>query len=153
MMLENLPVETIEYRLPPEEQVCSCCGGEMHEMGTEIRQELKHIPAEVKVVKHVRYKYSCSPCEHNEIEVIIKTASMPNPVISGSLASPSLVAHIMTQKYSEGMPLYRQEKQFSRMGLVLSRQTISNWMIQGADRWLKSIYHRMHQLLLKWILF
>ena len=55
----------------------------------------------------------------------------------------------MTQKYLEGMPLYRQEKQFSRMGLVLSRQTIANWMIQGADRWLYSVYHRMHQLLLK----
>lgn len=148
MMLENLPVETIEYRLSPEEQVCSCCGGEMHEMGTEIRQELKLVPAEVKVVKHVRHKYSCRPCEHNEIEVNIKTASMPNPVISGSLASPSIVAHIMTQKYSEGMPLYRQEKQFSRMGLDLSRQTIANWMILGADRWLYSIYHRMHQLLL-----
>jgi transposase len=47
------------------------------------------------------------------------------------------------------MPLYRQEKQVSRMGLVLSRQTIANWTIQGTDRWLYSIYHHMHQLLLK----
>lgn len=45
-MLENLPVETVEYRLPDEEQVCSCCGGTLHEMSTEVRQELVYIPAE-----------------------------------------------------------------------------------------------------------
>ena len=114
-MLENLPVETIEYRLSEEEQVCSCCGGKLHEMSTEVRQELKYIPAEVKVVKHVRYVYSCRHCEHDEIETPIQTAPMPKPAISNSLASPSIVAHIMSQKYVEGLPLYRQEKHWKRM--------------------------------------
>jgi transposase len=149
MMLENLPVETVEYRLPAEEQVCSCCGGKLHEMSMEVRKEIKYIPAEVKVVEHVRYVYSCRHCEHEEIETPITTAPMPKPVISGSLASPSIMAHIMTQKYVEGLPLYRQEKQFNRMGLTLSRQTIANWMIYGADRWLNVLYDRMHHLLLK----
>jgi transposase len=99
LMLENLPVETIEYRLSEEEQVCSCCSGKLHEMSTEIRQELKYIPAEVKVVKHVRHVYSCRTCEQEAIETPIQTASMPKPVISGSLASPSFLAHIMSQKY------------------------------------------------------
>jgi transposase len=148
MMLENLPVETVEYRLSAEEQVCSCCSGKMHEMSTEIRREIKYIPAEVKVVEHVRYVYSCRLCEHEEIETPITTAPMPKPVISGSLASPSIMAHIMTQKYVEGLPLYRVEKQFNRMGLALSRQTIANWMIYGADRWLGVLYNRMHHLLL-----
>lgn len=148
IMLENLPVETIEYRLSDEEQVCSCCGDNLHEMSTEVRQELKYIPAEVKVVKHVRYVYSCRHCEREEIQTPIQTAPMPKPVISGSLASPSIIAHIMTQKYVEGLPLYRQEKQFHRMGLDLSRQTMANWMIQGADQWLYFLYNRMHQLLL-----
>ena len=85
-MLENLPVETIEYRLSEEEQVCSCCGGNLHEMSTEVRQELKYIPAEVKVVKHVRYVYSCRHCEHEEIETPIKTASMPKPANSRQLS-------------------------------------------------------------------
>ena len=55
-MLENLPVETIEYRLTDEEQVCSCCGGALHEMSTEVRQELIYIPAELKV------RETCSIC-------------------------------------------------------------------------------------------
>jgi transposase len=147
-MLENLPVETIEYRLPAEEQVCSCCSGALHEMSTEVRQELVFIPAELKVKKHVQYVYSCRHCEHEEIETPIKTATRPNPVISGSLASPSILSHIMTQKYVEGLPLYRQEKQFNRMGVNLSRQTFANWMMIGADRWLSVLYNRMHILLL-----
>lgn len=148
MMLENLPVETVEYRLSTEEQVCSCCGGKLHEMSTEVRKKIKYIPAEVKVVEHVRYVYSCRRCEHVEIETPITTAPLPKPVISGSLASPSIMAHIMTQKYVESLPLYRVEKQFNRMGLASSRQTIANWMIYGADRWLGVLYNRIHQLLL-----
>lgn len=147
-MLENLPVETIEYRLSAEDQVCSCCNGTLHEMSTEVRQEIVYIPAELKVVKHVQYVYSCRRCEHVEIETPIKTAPMPKPAISGSLASPSILSHIMTQKYVEGLPLYRQEKQFNRMGINLSRQTFANWMIIGAERWLSILYDRMHLLLL-----
>jgi len=147
--LENLPVETIEYRLPPEEQVCSCCGEDLHEMSTEVRQELKVIPAQVSVVKHVRYVYSCRRCEREDIQTPIVTAAMPAPVLPGSVASPSAIAHIMTQKYVEGMPLYRQEQQLSRLGIELSRQTMANWMIQGAEWWLRPLYDRMHEHLLK----
>ena len=149
LMLENLPVETIEHRLPEEKQVCSCCGGNLHEMSTEVRQELKYIPAEVKVVKHVRYVYSCRHCDQNEIKTPVQTAPMPKPAIPGSLASPSILAHIMNQKYVEGLPLYRQEKKWKRIGLALSRQTMANWMIYSASHWLEKIYQRMHQLLLK----
>lgn len=112
-MLENLPTETVEYRLSEEEQPCSCCGGSLHEMSTEIRQELKVIPAQVKVVKHVRYVYGCRQCERNEVETPIVTATMPTPVYPGSLASPSAMAYTMSQKYVESMPLYRQEKQLA----------------------------------------
>jgi transposase len=148
-MIENLPVETIEYRLSEEEQNCSCCGGALHEMSTETRQELKIIPAEVKVVKHVRHVYACRHCEHEAIHTPVITAPMPRPVYSGSLASPSIMAYIMNQKYVDSMPLYRQEQQFERLGVKLSRQTLANWMIYGADKWLRLLYHRMLDHLLK----
>lgn len=147
--LKDLPVETIEYRLPPEEQVCPCCGEALHEMSTEVRQELKIIPAQVSVVKHVRYTYACRRCEREEIKTPVVTAPMPAPVLSKSLASPSAMAHIMAQKYVESMPLYRQEKALIRQGVELSRQTLANWMIQGSERWLSPLYKRMHEHLLK----
>lgn len=146
--LEDLPTETVEYRLSAEEQVCSCCGGSLHEMSTEVRQEVKVIPAEVKVVKHIRHVYACRGCERNEIETPIVTAPMPSPVYPGSLASPSSMAYVMSQKYVEGLPLYRQEKQFERLGFTLSRQTMANWMLYGANKWLSHVYARMKTVML-----
>jgi len=148
-VLKDLPVETVEYCLPSEEQICSNCEGPLHEMSTEVRQEIKIIPAQVKLVRHVRHVYSCRRCEREEISVPVLTAPAPSPVIPGSLASPSAVAHIMNGKYVDGLPLYRQEQQFSRLGVELSRQTMANWVIQGADRWLAPLHDRLHQLLLE----
>lgn len=147
--LENLPTETIHYRLAEEEQVCLCCGGTVHETSTEIRREIKIIPAQVKVVEHVQHIYSCRQCEREGIETPIVTAKMPTPIYPKSLASASAMAYIMNQKYVEGMPLYRQEKQLERFGVYLSRQTLANWMIYGATNWLSILYKRMHKLLLE----
>lgn len=146
--LEDLRVETVEYRLPEHERICPCCNGALHEMSKEIRRELKVTPPEVSVVEHTRYVYSCRHCESNHIETPILTASMPNPVLPGSLASPSALAYIMSQKFVDGLPLYRQEKQMERFGVDLSRQTMSNWMLCGAE-WLEVIYKRMHHELLQ----
>lgn len=97
-MLEHLPVERIEYRLSEEERVCGCCGNLMHEMSMETRRELKHIPAQTVVVEHVQYIYGCRSCEHNEISPPVVKAQMPCPAFPGSLASPSMVAYIMSKK-------------------------------------------------------
>ena len=144
-VLEDLPVETVEYRLPAEEQICSCCGGPLHEMSTEVRQELQIIPAQVKVVRHIRYVYACRRCEREEINTPIVTAPAPSPVFPGSLASPSAMAYIMNQKYGEGLPLYRQEQQFAALGIELSRQTLANWVLRGANNWLSLICDRLHE--------
>jgi transposase len=146
--LRDLPVETVEYQLPAEERVCPCCNGSLHTMSTEVRQELKIIPAEVKVVKHVRHVYSCRQCEREATETPVITAPMPRPAAPGSLASPSILAFIMAQKYVMGLPLYRQEQQFAQLGVELSRQTLANWMLQAAERWLQSLYERMRTHLL-----
>lgn len=147
--LKSLPLETVEYRLIEEEQVCPCCSGALHEMSTETRQELKIIPAVVKVVQHVRYVYACRHCEKQEIHTPIRTAPMPAPVVPGSLVSPSMMAYVMSQKYVDSLPLYRQEKQFQRLGVELSRQTMANWMIAGSERWLAPLYEYMHKELVK----
>jgi transposase len=146
--LQDLPVEIIEYQLPAEEQVCPCCNGPLHAMSTEVRQELKVIPAEVKVVKHIRHVYSCRHCEQEATETPVITAPMPKPVAPGSLASPSALAFTMVQKYVMGLPLYRQEQQFAHLGLELSRQTLSNWMLQAANTWLHPLYERVRTHLL-----
>ena len=146
--LSALPVEVVVHKLPEEEMNCPECNDTMHVMAHEIRRELKIIPAKAKVVEHKREVCSCRNCEKNNDHVPIVKAPMPEPVIRGSLASPSAVAHIMTQKYVMYAPLYRQEKDWERQGVYLSRQTMANWVIRCSKDWLQPLYDRMHGILL-----
>ncbi len=145
---EGLPEEIVSYSLAESERVCPACDAPLHKMSEEVRRELKIVPAQVSVVKHVRDVYSCRHCQANEIETPVKTASMPKPAFPNSLASPSAVAYIMNGKFVEGLPLYRQEQILERLGVELSRQTMANWMIRGADC-LKILYERIKLQLLQ----
>lgn len=145
---KDLPIERIEYRLAEDEQICTACGEHLHEMSEELRHEVKLIPAQVKIVQHARIVYGCRNCEKNGIEVPIKTATAPRPVIEKGLASPSAVAYVMTMKFVDGVPLYRQERHYTRLGIDLSRGVLSNWMLKGSE-WLELICGRMKQKLIE----
>ncbi len=90
----------------------------------------------------------CRRYEDDSIKTHVVTAPMPAPVLPGSLASPSAVTYVMSQKYVESMPLYRHEQHLARFDIPLSRQTLGNRMIQSAERWLRPLYARMHTHLL-----
>ena len=141
----GLPVETLIYALPENERICPDCGNSLHLCGHDvIRRELVVIPAEYKVREHTGEVWSCRNCEqHSESVPMIKTMP-PAPVIKGSgIASPSLVAHIANQKYCLALPLYRQEQEFSRNNINLSRQTMANWLIYVSEHWLSPVYQAL----------
>ena len=144
---EDLPVEIVVHELPEEEQICPECGGELHVMGREKRRELKIIPARAVIVEHVRKAYACRACEQNAESVPVLKASAPEPVIRGSFAAPETVAHIMCQKFVMGAPLYRQEQDWNRQGILLSRQTMSNWLLKATEDWLEPLYDALHERL------
>lgn len=148
-LLENLPVETIEYQISDQELDCDNCGEKLHEMSKEIRRELKIIPPKVSIVEHVRFIYACRNCEKNNINTNIKTASMPKPALPGSIASSSAIAYVMNEKFVKAIPLYRQEQEWKRIGVKISRQTMANWMITSSNKWLSIIYERMKKHLIK----
>jgi transposase len=145
----DLPVEIVEHFLPEDQQICPSCGSQLHIMGKEIRRELKIVPAKAVIVEHIDYVYACRNCEKDAENVPIIKAPMDKPVIKGSFASPEAVAHIMTQKFVNGTPLYRQEQEWGRMGICLSRQTMSNWMLRCSEDWLEPIYEALHENLRK----
>ena len=107
---EDLPMEVIEHKLPEKDSICPDCGSELHTMGKETRDELKVIPAKAVIVRHIRHVYSCRNCEKTSDHTPIVKAEIPEPVIKGSFASPETIAHIATQKFMMGSPLYRQEQ-------------------------------------------
>ena len=144
---EDLPVEVIEHELPETGRICPDCGGELHTMGGETREEVKLIPAKAVIVRHVRYVYTCRNCEETSDHVPIVKADMPEPVIKGGFASPETIAHIASQKFMMALPLYRQEQEWNQNGIQLSRQTMSNWLIKASEEWLEPIYEAMkHRL-------
>lgn len=147
--LSGLPVERTEYELPPEQRICPECGGPMDDIGVHIHRVLKLIPAKVVVEEQAVHTYACRPCGQTGDHTPMVTADALKPLISGSLASPSLVAHLMTQKYQNGLPLYRLEKGFQFDGVSISRQTMANWIIHCAENFLLGIYLLLISYLLK----
>ena len=119
----------------------------MHKMGEDVRSELKIVPAQVTVVDHVKFKYGCRNCEKNNETAPIVTAPAPNPVIKRGNASASSMAYVMTAKFVDGVPLYRQEAHLSRLGLEISRSVLSTWMIKGSEL-LEVIYVAAHHILI-----
>jgi len=115
----KLPTEQIVHELPEGEQVCPVCGGKMHACGHEVvRRELRYVPAQYKVVEHVQTAYSCRNCEKNALATPMKKSEVPAGLIPGSgIVSPSLLAHILNNKYALALPLYRQEQEFQRIGV------------------------------------
>jgi len=147
--LSGLPVERIDYELSEEERACPECGGLMCDIGVTIRDEIEIIPARVVHKEHAVHAYGCKKCGRSgEYTPIIKTET-PAPLISGSLATPSAVAHIAVQKYVNGVPLYRQEKGLGYDNVTLSRQTMANWIVYCAQNYLLAIYNLMKIYLLR----
>jgi transposase len=145
----NLPVETVECVLPDDEQACGVCGNPLHEIGKEVvRKELKIIPAKAIVVEYVRHAYSCRNCEQTAEKVPIVKAPLPPQVIKGSICAPETLAHIAVQKCVMGSPLYRQEQEWRRDGIRITRQTMANWMIRCCEDYLEPIYDELHRQLL-----
>ncbi|WP_430734241.1 IS66 family transposase [Fodinisporobacter ferrooxydans] len=145
----NLPVVEILCELEEEKRVCEECSGNMRVLGKEtVREELEIIPAQVRRLRYVRQSYVCESCEKETGEATIVKAPTPAPVIKRSLASASTVAHVMYQKYVNGMPLYRQEKDWANQGIILSRATLANWVIRAATDWLVPLWETMKSYLL-----
>ena len=147
---KDIEVEVVEHNLPEEERECPRCGEVMTKMGQEERLELVLISARAILRKHIYYTYSCRNCEKNADCTPMINTTQGSPLIPGSYASPEAVAHVIAQKFVMGAPLYRQEQDWNRQGIMLSRQTMANWLIRCANDWLSPIYDVLHAELVKY---
>jgi len=144
----DLPREVVVHDLTDEEKVCDCCNGELHKIGEDKAEKLEFIPAQVKVIEHVRPKYACRQCEKLGTQNTIKQAPVPLGPIPKGIATASLLSQLITSKYQYGLPLYRQESLFKQYGIELSRQTMSDWMIKSAKLF-QALYDRLRAELLE----
>lgn len=110
----------------------------MERIGEEyVRRELVFTPAKCEVYEYYTESYGCSDCKEGkgdtEKSVIVKS-KVPPALIGKGPASSSTVAWTIYQKYANGMPLYRQEKDWKEYGAAVSRTTLANWIIYSAEQ-------------------
>ena len=127
---EELPRVEVIHDIEEDQKQCAC-GSKLIRIGEEVSEQLNYIPARLEVIRHIRPKYACKTCEGIETEgSIVKIAPVPKQIIEKSIASAGLLAHIITAKFVDALPFYRQEKQFARLGYEISRSNMTNWTIQ-----------------------
>ena len=137
--LEGLPVVVFEHSMT-EEELESLFGKEgWKQLPDEVYRRYSFTPAKVEVEEHHVKVYAGKKTEE------IVRAPHPETLLRGSLVSPSLEAAVMNAKYVNAVPLYRQEQEFERYGLHISRQNMANWTIQCADRYLAVLYDYLHE--------
>lgn len=119
----GLPRRRIVHDISPEHRACPECGAERRKIGEETREQLEYIPASLVVLDHVRPKYACKCCEAH----VVIAPRLPEPIEKG-LPGTGLLAHVVTSKLADHLPLYRLEGIFKRDGAELARSTMCDWM-------------------------
>jgi len=123
----DLPRIEVIHELPEHELTC-ICGCRKHAIGEEVSEQLEIVPMQIRVIRHVRKVYGCRDCETAPV-----TADKPAQLIEKSMASPSVLAMLLTTKYVDGLPLHRFEKVLGRHGIDIPRQTLARWVIQCGE--------------------
>ena len=148
-MFKGCPVTEEIIDLPSDEQICDVCGSQMEVIGKRtVREELIFTPAKLEVRRTIALVYGCPECRENGEKASIKVAKAPDALIPHSYASKSVVVHSMYQKFTNAVPLYRQEKDWQQMGALLSRGTLGRWIKICSDEYFVPIYEYFHRLLL-----
>ena len=106
----------------PEQKNCPGCGGAMKKLGEDVSEMLEYVPASFFVIRHVRPKLSCSRCS------CVVQAPAPSRPVDRGLAGPGLLAHVLTAKFSDHLPLYRQSQIYAREGVELDRSILARWV-------------------------
>jgi transposase len=125
-------------------ELCTCgsCGGALTEIGEEIVEQLDYRPASFFVRRHTKKKYACGRCE------TAVTAPLPAQPIDKGLPGCGLIAQVITAKFCDHQPLYRQREAYAREQVPVALSTMSGWL--GESGWLvKPIVTAMKQELLK----
>ena len=147
--LDNLKHVKEVYDIDEKDRICDICGTKMHRVGEEfVRHEVVYEPAKLYVKDIYRKTYECRNCRKRGKVVMLK-AGTPAPVIPHSFTSPSVLSQVITDKFVNHMPLYRQEAEWKRLGLDLSRTTMANWLIIASREYFIPIVNRMHEILVK----
>jgi transposase len=128
----HLPRRRVEYAATDADQRCPCCGRPRVCIGEQISEQLDYQPASYFVAQHVRQTWACRSCDGpSERRFATTGPAVVGPIPKG-LPGPGLLAHLLTCKYADHLPLHRQVGIVARSGVRLSRSTLCDWMASAA---------------------
>lgn len=145
--LKDFPEDIIPTHTVSREALDAFYGqGNWRQLPSETYKRLRHEPESWTVEVHTVDVFVGTDGEHQDE---FMRGDRPKDLFRGSIATPSLVASILNVKYVNSAPLHRIEQEFSRNGVNISKQTMSNWMIGSANRYFAPLVECMKQELLK----
>jgi transposase len=135
---DHLPRERVEHDLTEAEKSCPCCRRVRQRIGSEVSEQLDYRPASLFVIEHIRHTYACPACSRTNDSAdgqppTITTASRPSNPIGKGLPGPGLLAHVVTSKFADHLPLHRLEGILSRNRVTLNRSTLGGWVGAAAE--------------------
>ena len=139
----ELDREIIEIEPDDDEKVCDICVTPKQRIGEEVTEKLDYVPACFKVKRYVRGKYACKQCQGN-----VSIGLLPPMAIDKGIPAEGLLAHIITSKYSDHLPLNRLEGILKRCGVDLNVSTMCDWVGHCADL-LKPVVKQMREKILQ----
>jgi transposase len=101
---------------------CEVCHSTLNKIRDEVTEKIEYIPAQVIIHRHIYPQYSCPCCQ------IIKAEPAVPSLIQGSIAEPSVWAHVLVAKYVDHLPLYRLASIFARHDIDINRSVMSSWV-------------------------
>jgi transposase len=131
---QSIPRVDVIIDIPEEEKICPC-GCRMTRIGEEVSEKLDFEPAKLQVTRYIRPKWACTTgCKGaDDLGPGVKNAPMPPQLIPQGIVSAGLLAWILICKFVDGLPFYRQTNIFTRLGLDISRATMSGWALRAAE--------------------
>jgi transposase len=122
---DHFPRIAIEHDLAPDEKMCTKCAvpHPLTRIGAEIRECYRFEPPKISVEQHIRPTYVCE--ERHEAPI---TAPAPPVILPKSMASPSLLAHVIKSKFDLGLPIYRVSQDLTRYQMNLGPGTLGTWV-------------------------
>ena len=121
---DDLQRRRVHVEPSAEEAICPCCGKTRIQIGEDVTEELDYVPASFEIVEYVRPRLVCP--DHEEAGVTIPDLP-PRPIEKG-MAGPGLLAQVVTAKYRDHLPLYRQSGIYKRSGVEISDSTMGDWI-------------------------
>src|SRR5882724_5504230 len=105
---EGLPEREIHHRVPPEKRVCPQCGGtDLKPLGPgKVTTVYEYVPARLEKQVHIQETLACR-CG----EGIVTAEGAPKAIEQGHYGQ-GFIAHVVTAKCADSIPLYRQAKAF-----------------------------------------